>query len=33
MGKGKFDKKQAVRFTLVPGPDKDGKPTVLYKPV
>ena len=33
MGKGKFDKNQAVRFTLVPGPDKDGKPTVLYTPV
>lgn len=31
--KGRFDKKQAVRFTLLPGPDKDGKPSVLYKPV
>ncbi len=33
MGKNKFDKKQAVRFALVPGPEIDGKPTVLYKPV
>ena len=33
MGKHKFDRKKAVRFTLVPGPIKDGKPTVLYKPV
>jgi hypothetical protein len=33
MGKGKFDKKTAVRFTLLPGPDKEGKPSVLYKPV
>lgn len=33
MGRGKFDKKQAVRFTLLPGPEKDGKPTVLYKAV
>jgi hypothetical protein len=33
MGKGKFDKKQAVRFTLIPGPEKDGKPSVLFKPV
>lgn len=32
-GKGRFDKKQAVRFTLLPGPEKDGKPSVLYKPV
>lgn len=33
MGKGKFDKKQAVRFNLIPGPIKDGKPSVLFKPV
>lgn len=32
-GKGRFDKKQAVRFTLLPGPEKDGKPSVLYKPI
>jgi hypothetical protein len=32
MGKNKFDRKKAVRFILVPGPIKDGKPTVLYKP-
>jgi hypothetical protein len=32
-GKGRFDKKQAVRFTLLPGPERDGKPSVLYKPV
>jgi hypothetical protein len=32
-GKGRFDKKQAVRFTLLPGPEKDGKPSVLYTPV
>lgn len=36
MGKGnkaRFDKKKAVRFTLIPGPIKDGKPSVLFKPV
>jgi len=33
MGKTKFDRKKAVRFQLVPGPDKDGRPTVLFKPV
>jgi hypothetical protein len=33
MGRTKFDKKQAVRFNLLPGPEKDGKPTVLYKAV
>ena len=33
MGKKNFDRKKAVRFTLVPGPIVDGKPTVLYKPV
>lgn len=33
MGKGRFDKKQAVRFNLVSGPFKDGKPSVLFKPV
>jgi len=32
MGKNKFDRKKAVKFILVPGPIKDGKPTVLYKP-
>ncbi len=32
MGKHKFDRKKAVRFTLVPGPEKDGKPTVLFQP-
>lgn len=33
MGKHKFDQKKSVRFTLVPGPEKDGKPSVLFKPV
>ena len=33
MGKHKFDRKKAVRFSLVPGPEKDGKPTVMFKPV
>ena len=33
MGKKNFDRKKAVRFTLLPGPIVDGKPTVLYKPV
>lgn len=33
MGKKNFDRKKAVRFSLVPGPIVDGKPTVLYKPV
>jgi hypothetical protein len=33
MGKKNFDRKKAVRFTLVPGPIVDGKPTVLYQPV
>jgi hypothetical protein len=33
MGKHKFDRKKAVRFTLVPGPEKDGRPSVLFKPV
>jgi hypothetical protein len=33
MGKKNFDRKKAVRFSLVPGPVVDGKPTVLYKPV
>ena len=32
MGKHKFDRKKAVRFNLVPGPEKDGKPTVLFRP-
>jgi hypothetical protein len=32
MGKHKFDRKKAVRFHLVPGPEKDGKPTVLFRP-
>lgn len=32
MGKKNFDRKKAVRFHLVPGPEKDGKPTVLFKP-
>mgnify|MGYP006897429747 CR=1 FL=1 len=33
MGKHKFDRKKAVRFTLVPGPEINGKPSVLFKPV
>jgi hypothetical protein len=33
MGKRKFDRKRAVRFTLVPGPERDGKPSVLFRPV
>ena len=33
MGKHKFDKKKSVRFSLVPGPERDGKPSVLFKPV
>jgi hypothetical protein len=33
MGKKGFDRKKAVRFVLAPGPEKDGKPTVLFKPV
>jgi len=33
MGKKNFDRKKAVRFTLVPGPIVEGKPTVLYQPV
>ena len=33
MGKKKFNKKESVRFTLVPGVDEHGNPTVLYKPI
>ena len=33
MGKHKFDRKKAVRFSLVPGPEINGKPSVLFKPV
>ena len=28
-----FNRKKAVRFTLVPGPEENGKPTVTYKAV
>lgn len=33
MGKKSFNRKKAVRFVLAPGPEKDGKPSVLFKPV
>ncbi len=34
MGKNKhFNRKQTVRFTLVPGFDSNGKPAPLYKPI
>lgn len=35
MGKAKqrFNKKEAVRFTLVPGFDENGKPITHYRPV
>jgi hypothetical protein len=35
MGKGKqkFNKKEAVRFTLVPGFDENGKPITHFRPV
>lgn len=34
MGKHKkFNKKQAVKFELIPGKDENGNPTVMFKPV
>lgn len=33
MGRKKFNRKEAVRFQLVNGLDKEGKPTTLYKPI
>ena len=30
--KNRFNKKDAVRFFLLPGPEVDGKPTTIFRP-